>query len=108
MVTIVEWFKRFTNGHEDLQNGLRSGHPSTTPNADTIATVLETVTRDRGWAVGMMEDELKLIKRRFVKFYVKLYGRGRRAQSSCHRDLWMSRNKADIIPRLHPHLSRQS
>jgi hypothetical protein len=44
---VSEWFKRFVDGREDLQNGPRSGLPSTFRNADTTANVLQMVTRDR-------------------------------------------------------------
>lgn len=36
-----EWFKRFIDGREDLQDGPRSGHSSTSGNADTVACVRE-------------------------------------------------------------------
>jgi hypothetical protein len=38
-----DWFKGFKDGSEDLQDDPRSGRPSTSLNADTIANVLETV-----------------------------------------------------------------
>jgi transposase len=36
-----EWFKRFKDGREDLQDNPRSGRPSTSRNADIIANVRE-------------------------------------------------------------------
>jgi hypothetical protein len=45
--SMFEWFKRFKYGREDLQDDPRSGRPSTSRNADTIANVSEMVTRDR-------------------------------------------------------------
>jgi transposase len=42
--SVFEWFKRFKDGREDLQVDQRSGRPSTSRNADTIANVLEMVT----------------------------------------------------------------
>jgi transposase len=44
--SIFEWFKRFKDGREDLQDDPRSGRPSTSRNADTIANVREMVTWD--------------------------------------------------------------
>jgi transposase len=44
--SVFEWFKRFKDGREDLQDDPRSGRPSTSRNADTIANVREMVTRD--------------------------------------------------------------
>jgi transposase len=34
--SVSEWFKRFNDGHEDLQYDPRSGRPSTTRNAYII------------------------------------------------------------------------
>jgi hypothetical protein len=41
---VFECFKRFKDGHEDLQDDPRSGHPSTSQNADTVTNVREIVT----------------------------------------------------------------
>jgi transposase len=60
--SIYEWFKRFEEGHEDLQNDPTSGCPSVSRNADTISNVCEMVTRDRRWALRMMTDELNINK----------------------------------------------
>jgi hypothetical protein len=40
---VFEWFKQFKDGHEDLQDDPRSGSPSTSRNAHTIANVREMV-----------------------------------------------------------------
>jgi transposase len=42
--SVFEWFKRFKDGHGDLQDDPRSGRPSTSRNTDTIANVREMVT----------------------------------------------------------------
>jgi transposase len=60
--SVCEWFKRFKDGREDLQDDPRSGRPSTFRNADTIANVREMVTRDRRLILRMMLDELNIIK----------------------------------------------
>jgi hypothetical protein len=44
--SVFEWFKRFKDGREDLQDDTRSGYSSTSGNADTITNVREMVTRD--------------------------------------------------------------
>jgi transposase len=43
--SVFEWFKRFKDGREDLQDDLRSGRPSTSRTADTIANVFEMVNK---------------------------------------------------------------
>jgi hypothetical protein len=47
---------------EHLQDDPRSGRPSTSRNADTIANVREMVTRDRRLILRMMLDELNINK----------------------------------------------
>jgi transposase len=42
--SVFEWFIRFKDRREDLQDDPRSGRPSTPRNADTIANVRELVT----------------------------------------------------------------
>jgi transposase len=42
--SVFEWFKRFKDGREDLQDDQRSGCTSTSQNADIIANVHEMVT----------------------------------------------------------------
>jgi hypothetical protein len=39
VLIVFEWFKGFKDGREDLQDDPRSGSPSTSGNADTIANV---------------------------------------------------------------------
>jgi hypothetical protein len=43
--SVFEWFERFRDGREDLQDDPSSGCPSTSLNADTITNVHEMVTR---------------------------------------------------------------
>jgi hypothetical protein len=59
--SVLKWFKWYKEGHEALQDDQKSGHPSTSRNADTIANVREMVTRDRQWALKML-DELNINK----------------------------------------------
>jgi transposase len=60
--SVFEWFKRFKDGREDVQDNPRSGRPSTSRNADTIGNVREMVTRDRRLTLRMMSDELNINK----------------------------------------------
>jgi transposase len=60
--SIFGWFKRFKDGRDDLQDDPRSGSPSTSRNADTIANVREMVTRDLRLILRMMLDELEINK----------------------------------------------
>jgi hypothetical protein len=93
--SVSKWFKRFKDGHEDLQDDAKSGRPSTSRNAYTIANGREMVIRDRRLTLRMMSDELTSTRRRFVKSSMNIYGRGRSAQSSSHTVSWMSRSNGD-------------
>jgi transposase len=84
-VLVFEWFKRFKDGREDLQDDPRSGRPSTSQNSDTIVNVREMVTRD----LEMMSDELN------IKSSPKIYGRKKSDQSLSHTVSQMSRSSGD-------------
>jgi histone-lysine N-methyltransferase SETMAR len=60
---VSEWFKRFNGRREDLQHDPRSGRPSTSQNADTIANVREIVTRDRRLTLRIISDESNINKK---------------------------------------------
>jgi transposase len=60
--SVLEWFKRFKDKREDLQDDPRSGRLSTPRNADTIANVCEMATRDLRLTLRMISDELNINK----------------------------------------------
>jgi hypothetical protein len=60
---ISEWFKGFKDGREGLQDDPRSGCPSTSRNADTIANVRKMVIRNCRWAIRKMAGELNINKK---------------------------------------------
>jgi hypothetical protein len=60
--SVFEWFKRFKDGREDLQDNSRSRCPSSSRNADIIANVREMVMRDRRLTLRMMLNELNIYK----------------------------------------------
>jgi transposase len=57
---VSEWFRRFKDGREDLQYDPRSGRPSTSRNADTIANVRKMVIRGSRLTLRIMSDELNI------------------------------------------------
>jgi hypothetical protein len=57
-----QWSKPSEDALEDLQDDPRSRRLSTSRNADTITNILETVIRNRRWALRMMSDELNVNK----------------------------------------------
>jgi hypothetical protein len=78
-----------------VQNNPRSELPSTSRNSYTIPNVCEMETQDRRLTLRMMPDELKRIRRQFVKSPMKIYGRGRFVQSSSHTDSRMRGSSGD-------------
>jgi hypothetical protein len=56
--SVFERFKCFKDGREDLQDDPRSGRPSTSRNADTIANVREMGKRDPRLTLRMTSNEL--------------------------------------------------
>jgi hypothetical protein len=60
--SIFQWFKRLKDGRKIVQDDPRSGRPSTSRNADTIASVREMATWDHQWALRMMADESNISK----------------------------------------------
>jgi histone-lysine N-methyltransferase SETMAR len=62
--TVFECLNDFKTGVRTFRMIQKSGRPSTSPNADTIANVREMVTRDRLWALRMMADEPNINKKR--------------------------------------------
>jgi hypothetical protein len=59
---VFEWFKLFKDGRADLQDDPRSGRPSTSRNANTIANIREMVTGDRRLTLRMMLDVININK----------------------------------------------
>jgi transposase len=82
--SVFEWFKRFRDGCEDLQDDPRSGRPSTSRNADTIKNVPEMVTRDRRLTLRIMSDELN-INTEMIRQIL-------------HEDLWKKKICAKFVP----------
>jgi hypothetical protein len=53
---VFEWFKRCKQRREDRQDDQRSGRPSPSRNADTVADVREMLTQGRRCAARMITD----------------------------------------------------
>jgi stress response protein YsnF len=66
----------------DLEDNRRSGRPSTSRNADTIANIREMMTRDRRCTLRMLSEELNINKETIHQSSVEVYERGRGPQGS--------------------------
>lgn len=60
--TVFDWFKRFKDGRESVKDDARTGRPSVSRNADSIAKVRELVARDRRMTLRLMAEELNINK----------------------------------------------
>jgi hypothetical protein len=60
--TTFEWFKRFREGRESLEDDERSGRPTTSRNKQTIEKVCQLVTQDRHIILRMLSVELNVSK----------------------------------------------
>ena len=55
-----EWHKRFTSGHEDVEDDPKSGRPSTTKTADNIGKMNELVRCNRRLTMCMIVEEFNI------------------------------------------------
>jgi hypothetical protein len=68
--SVFEWFKRFEDGREDLQDDPRSGRPSASRNLDTVANIREMVTRGRQWALRIHQILHEDLRKKFCAKFV--------------------------------------
>ncbi len=59
---VYEWFKRFRDGKETVEDEPRSGRPSTSRTSDMIEEVREMLARDRRLTLRLMAEELGIGK----------------------------------------------
>ena len=59
---VHDWFKRFKDGEELLEDEELSGRPSTSRTDDVIVEVGEILSRDRRMTLRLMGEELWIIK----------------------------------------------
>ncbi|GBN49183.1 Putative uncharacterized protein FLJ37770 [Araneus ventricosus] len=57
---VFEWFKRFRDGKEDVEDGPRSGRPPTSTTSDNIERVRRMLADDRRLSLRMIAEELKI------------------------------------------------
>ncbi len=58
--TLYEWINRFLNSLEDIEDGTRSGRPSTSINNENINCVRTLVEEDRQYSVEFIANNLDL------------------------------------------------
>ena len=59
---VYDWFKRFKDGRESVEDEERSGRPSTSRTDDMIVKVREILSRDRRMTLRLMAEELGICK----------------------------------------------
>ncbi|GBM46825.1 Putative uncharacterized protein FLJ37770 [Araneus ventricosus] len=57
---VFEWFKRFTDGKEDVEDEPRSGRPPTSTIPGNIERVRRMLADDRRLSLKMIAEELKI------------------------------------------------
>ncbi|GBN70312.1 Putative uncharacterized protein FLJ37770 [Araneus ventricosus] len=57
---VFEWFKRFGDGKEDIEDEPRSGRPPTSTTLDNIERVRRILADDRRLSLRMIAEELKI------------------------------------------------
>ncbi|GBM62462.1 hypothetical protein AVEN_268752-1 [Araneus ventricosus] len=57
---VLEWFKRFRDGKEDVKDEPRSGRPPTSTTPDNIERVRRILADDRRLSLRMIAGELKI------------------------------------------------
>ncbi|GBN27629.1 hypothetical protein AVEN_120493-2 [Araneus ventricosus] len=57
---VFEWFKRFRDGKEDVEDEPRSGRPPTSTTPDNIDRVRRMIADDRRLSLRMIAEELKI------------------------------------------------
>lgn len=72
---VFEWFKRFGEVH-DVEDDPRSSQ-LTPQNPQTGAKIYELVVRYCGMAIKLVEDQGTLTERLFVRFFMKIWERGK-------------------------------
>jgi hypothetical protein len=62
---VFEWYARFRDGHENLEDDERSGRPTADRIPDIIEIVRELIPTDRRMTLRMMEEEVlsRLVQR---------------------------------------------
>jgi hypothetical protein len=59
--TLYEWINRFLNGLEGIEDGTRSGRPSTSISNENIGRVRALVEEDRRYCVEFIAGNLELL-----------------------------------------------
>ncbi|GBM85936.1 hypothetical protein AVEN_97556-1 [Araneus ventricosus] len=57
---VFEWFKRFRDGKEDVEDEPRSGRPPTSTTPDSIERVRRLLADDRRLSLRMIAEELEI------------------------------------------------
>ena len=71
---IFEWYKRFREGREDVEDDPKSGRPTTSRTNKNVERVREKVRSDRRLTVRMIADELSMNSERVWRSLQKIWG----------------------------------
>jgi hypothetical protein len=106
-----DWFKRFREGHKDLEDDPRNGWSWTAQNTETVAKVCELVTREHWVAPKLMDDHLhinqetncQIIHENLgnMKSCTKSQGWAKGSESQCLRQLYWDLSEQCTLSQLH-------
>lgn len=70
---VFEWFKRFQDGREDVEDDSRPGRPSTSKTNDNIETIGNLVIRsDRRLSIRTIGETVGIDKECVRQFYITI------------------------------------
>ncbi|GBM61111.1 hypothetical protein AVEN_234903-1 [Araneus ventricosus] len=72
---VFEWFKRFRDGKEDVEDEPRSGRPPTSTTPDNIERVRRMLADDRRLSLRMIAEELKISVIRCEQHYSRTFAK---------------------------------
>jgi transposase len=70
LTRVLEWYARFRDGRENLEDNERSGRPTAVRTPDTIESVRELISTDCRMVLRVMEEELEIIRETVRKISV--------------------------------------
>jgi len=87
-VRVFEWFQRFREGREDLEDHLRNGRPSTEWNQGAVAKVRELVLRINRLTLKLIDDQLHINLEKSDQIHNEDLERGDVRKSLFHTASW--------------------
>ena len=92
---LFEWYMRFKEGREMVEDDYRSGRPSTSRTDENVERVRQKVRSDRRLTVRMIADELGMNSERVWRIIAEDLGWGRSVQK-WYQGCWMKDKRSGV------------